>query len=84
MCLFFSRTYDSSVVHAYQALARVFSLLFSPHDISVHESSRNTSLDPDSRTHIEGVHHKEWVTLPTVQTRVQFPANAMTEMCDFN
>ena len=62
MCLCFSRTYDSSVVHAYQALARVFSLLFSPHDVSVHESSRNTSLDPDSRTHIEGVHPKERVT----------------------
>ena len=62
LCLCFSCTYDSSAVHAYQALTRVFSLLFSPHDVTVHESSRHTSLDPDSRMHIEVVHPKERVT----------------------
>ena len=36
--------------------------VFSPHDVTVHESSRHTSLDPDSRMHIEVVHPKERVT----------------------
>ena len=61
-----SRTYDLSAVYAYRALARVFSLLPSPHDVSVYESSRNTSLDPDSHRHIEGVYPKERVTYERV------------------
>ena len=47
----------------HRALARVSSLLFSPHDASVYESSRNTSLDPDSCRHIEGVYPEERVTI---------------------
>ena len=52
----------SAYVYAYQALACVFSLLSSPHDVSVYESSRHTSLDTDSRRHIEGVFPMERVT----------------------
>ena len=59
-----------------RALARVSSLLLSPHDASVHESSCNTSLDPNSRTHIEGVHPKERVTqVGTPGYNYEFTAN---------
>ena len=57
-----SRTYDPNFVYAYGALARVSSLLSSPHDVSVYESSRNTSLDTDSLRHIKVVFPKERVT----------------------
>ena len=59
---FFLVLTTSAYVYAYRALARVFSLFSSPHDVSVYESLRHTSLDTDSRMHMEGVFPKERVT----------------------